>query len=628
MLPGSVPLPVQEPAPTPAPALASVPLVFSDSPLFPIGTPIDLPFIIESTPGRFGQTIQTLDQLPGLSTQVIGASGKSDPWLLQHCRFDDRDFLRFHQVHFRNAGGVPLEEKIPVHFLVTAERLYNASKEATGFPKRDLIREELESLVSLECGQRLVALFIKFVYPTLPVISRSQFGISLAQPIPDQQVLRNTPVHLLAAIYASAQPFAKFDEYLCLVNAYTQSPTDQLWRMVLELLLQEIHTPHLSVMQAGLLYLHKPLKGNESALADSPFIWSFVGLLVGLASSLGLTLECRPMGLPVWEKRLRRRLWWAIYSEDKWRCLLMGRPPYIRHDEWDVTNLDDQDFSLDRLSDDQARQAGLAFQHFSRLSYIADEVQHVLFSLRSAQCLSSNFSESLHVARTLLQKLKDWYSALPAQLKSHTGHFTIDDPTPQSTSTSLHFAYILLEIFIFRALLRPLVRSATPPPLFEEGTEPLPTMEMHHPESFNLVDDYISEIVEAEEIEPVPALEMTRETGIGTVKAAENCAAIMLRLVMRMVCSDLSGFWYSWIRIGFATVSSFMLLLVVRVAPSRDHAIRARRLVYMWRQALRSQSKGCDLMDLALVRLDGIHWTGLSRNFYLPRHVEEALNMD
>lgn len=220
--------------------------------------------------------------------------------------------------------------------------------------------------------------FIKFVYPMLPVISRSQFGLSLAQPIPDQQVLRNTPVHLLAAIYASAQPFAKFDEYLCLVNAYTPSPTDQLWRMVLELLLQEIHTPHLSVMQAGLLYLHKPLKGKESALADSPFIWSFVGLLVGLASSLGLTLECRPMGLPVWEKRLRRRLWWVIYSEDKWRCLLMGRPPYIRHDEWDVTNLDDQDFDLDRLSDDQARQAGLAFQHFSRLSYIADEVQHAL----------------------------------------------------------------------------------------------------------------------------------------------------------------------------------------------------------------------------------------------------------
>lgn len=148
--------------------------------------------------------------------------------------------------------------------------------------------------------------------------------------------------------------------------------------MVLELLLEEIHTPHLSVLQAGILYLHTPLKDNESALADSPFVWSFVGLLIGLATSLGLTLECRPMGLPTWEKRLRRRLWWAIYSEDKWRSLLMGRPPYIRHDEWDVTDLDDQDFILDRSSDEQARQAGLPFQQFSRLSCIADEVQHAL----------------------------------------------------------------------------------------------------------------------------------------------------------------------------------------------------------------------------------------------------------
>lgn len=117
------------------------------------------PFISESTPGRYGQTIQTLDGLPGVSSQVIGASGESDPWLLQHCRFDEHGFLRFHQVHFRNAGGVPLDEKVPVHFLVTGEQLYDTSKDSTRFPQRALIRKELDSLVPLECGQRLVALY-------------------------------------------------------------------------------------------------------------------------------------------------------------------------------------------------------------------------------------------------------------------------------------------------------------------------------------------------------------------------------------------------------------------------------------------------------------------------------------
>lgn len=68
-----------------------------------------------------------------------------------------------------------------------------------------------------------------------------------------------------------------------------------------------------------------------------------------------------------------------------------------------------------------------------------------------------------------------------------------------------------------------------------------------------------------------------------------------------------------------------MILLVVQ-APSKDHAIRAMRLVYMWRQALRSHSRCSGLMNLALVRLDGPHWANLSKNYYLAKHVKEALN--
>ena len=155
--------------------------------------------------------------------------------------------------------------------------------------------------------------------------------------------------------------------------------------MVLELILEQIHTPHLAIIQAGLLYLHKPSEGKQSAVADSSFVWSFVGLLVGLATSLGLQLECKPMGLPAWERRLRRRLWWAVYAEDKWRSLLMGRPPYIRQDEWDVTDLDEDDFRIDQMQidfllspNDQAQrdaEHAQQYQHLASLSRIADEVQ-------------------------------------------------------------------------------------------------------------------------------------------------------------------------------------------------------------------------------------------------------------
>jgi hypothetical protein len=108
------------------------------------------------------QAIQTLDHLKGVSSQLIGASGESDPWLLRHCKFDEHGFLLFDQVHFhfRNAGGVPRDEKIPVHFLVTGDELYDTAKQTTKYPSIGARRDELNSLVSLECGQRLVSLYV------------------------------------------------------------------------------------------------------------------------------------------------------------------------------------------------------------------------------------------------------------------------------------------------------------------------------------------------------------------------------------------------------------------------------------------------------------------------------------
>jgi hypothetical protein len=91
------------------------------------------------------------------------------------------------------------------------------------------------------------------------------------------------------------------------------------------------------------------------------------------------------MGLPAWECRLRRRLWWAIYAEYKWRSLLMSRPPCIREDEWDVTGLDDNEFRIDEAlvvilspaSNHNAQDVLYTrqFQYSARLSRIADELQ-------------------------------------------------------------------------------------------------------------------------------------------------------------------------------------------------------------------------------------------------------------
>lgn len=338
------------------------------------------------------QFVQSLDQLQGFSAQLFGASAESDPWLLRHCSFDDAGVKCFYKVHFRNAGGVPTAEKIPVHFMIAADELAESAKRETSCrlpadgtgntsSSASSARDELNRLVPLEYGPRLVALFVKYVYPALPLLSRSHMGLTPTCWTPQPWVLERTPVHLLAAIYASALPFAAHDDYLCVLQTYSAPPAHRLWRLVYELVAEEIHTPHLAVLQAAVLYLHRPLDDAQASRAGTPFVWSWVGSLVGLAESLGLHIECRMWGIPAWEKRLRRRLWWAVYAEDKWRSLLLGRPPYIHAGEWDVAELDDADFLYHARGAASAASAGMAgtsdpvpFRYLVDLSAIAEQI--------------------------------------------------------------------------------------------------------------------------------------------------------------------------------------------------------------------------------------------------------------
>lgn len=125
--------------------------------------------------------------------------------------------------------------------------------------------------------------------------------------------------------------------------------------MVLDEVMSEIHLPKLSVVQALLLYLQKSQPQAATAVAETPLRWSLLGFANSLATTLGLHLECRHWNIPDWEKRLRRRLWWAVFSESVWRSLLQGYPNPIHEDDWDVEELDQKDFTLDHSADGEGR---------------------------------------------------------------------------------------------------------------------------------------------------------------------------------------------------------------------------------------------------------------------------------
>lgn len=255
-------------------------------------------------------------------------------------------------------------------------------------------------------------------------------------------------------------------------------------------------------------------------------------------------------------------------------------------------------------------------------------------TLRASQLLNADFTASSELGRDLLERLNGWYSSLPETFRLPNWSKSVNGLAPYPTS--IHFAYLLLVVYVYRAMLRPMARSSEPPLIFDledmTTTSPLP------------VDESILDFSDLPEIESLPEISISDEFGTGeaTLHAAEKCASILVNFTRRLTSSDFTAFWYSCklfseshiphlrkltksgSRIGFATISNYLMLLLVQ-APNISHAIRGRHLVDSWLQVLRCQSQSFPLVKLGLARLDALHWAGLGNTFVLPLHVQEAI---
>jgi hypothetical protein len=48
-----------------------------------------------------------------------------------------------------------------------------------------------------------------------------------------------------------------------------------------------------------------------------------------------------------WEKKLRKKLWWAMYLTDRWTSICHGNTPHIPDGSFDTSDLDAEDLKSD-----------------------------------------------------------------------------------------------------------------------------------------------------------------------------------------------------------------------------------------------------------------------------------------
>ncbi|KAJ0300972.1 hypothetical protein COL516b_008149 [Colletotrichum fioriniae] len=214
------------------------------------------------------------------------------------------------------------------------------------------------------------------------------------------------PICLLAAIYGHALPFCVFDDILC-VDVDNLPSADHLFRLAWISALSEFHTPSLATVQTMLLMIQR--RPTNKHVADTPFKWTMLADTVALAQCLGLNLDPSDWAVPSWEKRLRRRLAWAVYVQDRWLSLNFGRSSHIQECDWDVSQLGPDDFG-------------------------------------------DSLETTFEVARPLRIELAEWLQTRPdvgEQPSASLPECGLDG------NGSLKLAYITAKIAVFKALLRP-----------------------------------------------------------------------------------------------------------------------------------------------------------------------------
>ena len=298
-------------------------------------------------------------------------------------------------------------------------------------------------------GPALIDIYFRNVHPSYPVIQKKVFLDRHRHG--DKQF--NPP--LLAAMYLLALNWWDRDPNL----AKQQKPdTSRLEYIAITSLTIAMQRPKISAVQAGLLLLQRAKSST----------WTLTVQLVALGQDIGLHLDCSNWSIPIWERRLRKRLAWALYMQDKWSALMHGRPSHIYDADWAVSRPEPEDFdesihTADSDPLDQEVQRGTTlFMQMITLTSIMSEVCSIFYS----QTAKAEYERAGRVATQLVLsrakpvqiRLKEWFTKLPAECKMDSFN-----PGQLCSTGYLHLGYFATEISIHRRIVQSLDPNTADP---------------------------------------------------------------------------------------------------------------------------------------------------------------------
>ncbi|KAK2002678.1 fungal-specific transcription factor domain-containing protein [Colletotrichum falcatum] len=85
---------------------------------------------------------------------------------------------------------------------------------------------------------------------------------------------------------------------------------------------------------------------------DQKDTWHWMGVAISLAHTIGLHRDPAATSMPVQKQRLWKRIWWSCFMRDRLIALGMRRPTRIKDEDFDVPMLQESDFELEVLPEE------------------------------------------------------------------------------------------------------------------------------------------------------------------------------------------------------------------------------------------------------------------------------------
>ncbi|OHW91581.1 cutinase transcription factor 1 beta [Colletotrichum incanum] len=85
---------------------------------------------------------------------------------------------------------------------------------------------------------------------------------------------------------------------------------------------------------------------------DQKDTWHWMGVAISLAHTIGLHRDPAATSMPVRKQKLWKRIWWSCFMRDRLIALGMRRPTRIKDEDFDVPMLQESDFELEVLPDE------------------------------------------------------------------------------------------------------------------------------------------------------------------------------------------------------------------------------------------------------------------------------------